>query len=160
MLEISLTKTLAAKYKCSVKEVYRRYGSRNKDGYVVLSATFRGRSGELTATFGGIPFKHKKLTEYGVDFDINLAENFHTDRRSERVDRMLTYSCEVCGALGPVQMHHIRKLADLKNKKPWEVQMSAMRRKTLAVCGSCHQEIHAGRYDGPRLSSLPESRVQ
>ena len=159
-LEISLTKTLAAKYKCSVREVYRRYGGRNEDGYVVLSATSLGCSGELTATFGGIPFKHKKLTEYSVDFDINLAENLHTDRRSERVDRMLSYSCEVCGAIGPVQMHHIRKLADLKNKNPWEVQMSAMRRKTLAVCASCHQEIHAGRYDGPRLSSLPESRVQ
>src|SRR5271166_4993821 len=49
-----------------------------------------------------------------------------------------------------VQVHHIRKLSDLKVKgqreKPtWLKVMSAMRRKTLIVCERCHVAIHAGR---------------
>jgi len=51
---------------------------------------------------------------------------------------------------GKVQVHHIRKLSDLKVKgqreKPtWLKVMSAMRRKTLIVCERCHVAIHAGR---------------
>ena len=49
-----------------------------------------------------------------------------------------------------VQVHHIRKLSDLKVKgqreKPtWLKVMSAMRHKTLIVCERCHVAIHAGR---------------
>jgi len=51
---------------------------------------------------------------------------------------------------GKVQVHHIRKLSDLKVKgqreKPtWLKVMSAMRRKTLIVFERCHVAIHAGR---------------
>lgn len=34
--------------------------------------------------------------------------------RSEIEQRLLNDKCELCEAEGPVQMHHVRKLADLK----------------------------------------------
>ena len=37
-------------------------------------------------------------------------------------------------------------LAELKGKENWEKLMIARRRKTMAVCGSCHQKIHHGTF--------------
>ena len=77
--------------------------------------------------------------------------------RNELIKRLLADTCEVCGTKGNCQVHHIRKLADLKVKgqkeKPiWVQMMAARRRKTLIVCHQCHHDIHAGRYDGPTFS--------
>jgi predicted HNH restriction endonuclease len=49
-----------------------------------------------------------------------------------------------------IEVHHLRKLADLKVKgqreKPaWMIKMAALKRKTLIVCEACHDAIHAGR---------------
>ncbi|MFE0061731.1 hypothetical protein [Streptomyces sp. NPDC059003] len=49
-----------------------------------------------------------------------------------------------------MEVHHIRKLADLKQpdrpERPVWVKLMAMRRrKTLVVCRRCHEAIHAGR---------------
>jgi predicted HNH restriction endonuclease len=55
-----------------------------------------------------------------------------------------------------VEVHHVRKLADIdrpgrRPKADLEKIMSARKRKTLVVCGRCHDDIHAGRYDGHSL---------
>jgi AI2M/AI1M-like, HNH endonuclease len=78
---------------------------------------------------------------------------------------MLESRCELCGAHGvPLQMHHVRKLADLRKlgrEKPrWVQIMIARKRKSLAVCEPCHYDIHAGRYDGPsprKLTGEPDA---
>ena len=49
-----------------------------------------------------------------------------------------------------LEVHHIRKLADLNRpgrpeKPPWIHLMAMRRRKTLVICRSCHENIHAGR---------------
>jgi predicted metal-binding protein len=36
----------------------------------------------------------------------------------------------------------------------WRQLMQAMRRKTLVVCRDCHQKIHAGQYDGIKLTKF------
>ena len=45
-----------------------------------------------------------------------------------------------------VQVHQIRKLADLEKPGPerpeWMSLMARRRRKTLVVCGPCHADIH------------------
>jgi hypothetical protein len=70
--------------------------------------------------------------------------------RSEVVERLLAQECELCGAEGDCQVHHVRKLADLDRpgrgeKPPWDKRMAARRRKTLVVCQECHQVIHQER---------------
>jgi predicted HNH restriction endonuclease len=53
----------------------------------------------------------------------------------------------MCGQPGQVYVHQVRKLADLaKPGQPqpaWANLMAKRRRKTLIVCASCHDAIHA-----------------
>jgi len=63
---------------------------------------------------------------------------------------MLADACELCGSQEAVEVHHVRRLADLqrngRSEKPrWVEVMAARRRKTLVVCLACHNDIHAGR---------------
>ena len=55
--------------------------------------------------------------------------------RSEVVQRLLAQECEICGAKDNIEVHHIRKLADIRQKgckeRPeWMLKMSARKRKT------------------------------
>ena len=47
----------------------------------------------------------------------------------------------------PLQMHHVRKLKNLKGKEPWKQFMISRKRKTLAVCVECHRKIHSNKMD-------------
>jgi hypothetical protein len=77
----------------------------------------------------------------------------YVNTRSEIIDRLCNDTCEVCGAKEKVHMHHIRKLRDLnkqgKREMPlWMKTMITRKRKTMAVCKTCHGDIHHNR---PRL---------
>src|SRR6185295_13543884 len=70
--------------------------------------------------------------------------------RSELEARLLKDECKLCGSTSNVEVHHIRALKDLRPKgraeKPERVKrMASRRRKTLVVCATCHEDIHAGR---------------
>src|SRR4051812_45582728 len=98
----------------------------------------------LVARFGGIELRWQK----GAILDEQPREVFGT--RSEVVQRLLAKKCELCGAEGSCQVHHVRKLADLNQpgrseKSPWVKRMAARHRKTLVVCRSCHEAIHSER---------------
>ena len=41
----------------------------------------------------------------------------------------------------------VRKLKDLSGKAEWERQMIARKRKTIALCHSCHVKLHNGKLD-------------
>jgi len=156
-LEISLTKTLARKLKCKVSKVYK--GHRTEiQGLKALRAEHQRRGKEpLVAIFGGIPFERKPDGMGVVDFQFRTAWFKPAGKRSEVVQRLAAGRCELCGVKDePVQVHHIRKLADIdrpgrRPKEPWEKIMAARKRKTLVVCVPCHQQITHGRYDGPRI---------
>lgn len=66
--------------------------------------------------------------------------------RTSMIDRLSARACELCGASDvTLQMHHIRKISDLKErpkKKAWEIKMITRARKTMAVCIPCHKNIH------------------
>jgi hypothetical protein len=74
-------------------------------------------------------------------------------RRKELTQRLRTRRCEWCDTLTDVEIHQVRKLADLTRTgrpQPWWAQLMArMRRKTLVVCVSCHQAIHHGHPTAP-----------
>jgi hypothetical protein len=53
----------------------------------------------------------------------------------------------MCERPADVQVHHVRKLADLgtpgrPHQPEWVNLMAARRRKTLVVCPACHGQIH------------------
>jgi group II intron reverse transcriptase/maturase len=157
ILETSLTKTLAAKFRCGVPEIYRRYQAKVTDQKVLRAVVQRPGKEPLVAVFGGIPLVRMPDGKDATDFHFTRTWNAQTNKRSEAVQRMMAGRCELCETEGIlIQMHHIRKLADIdrpgrRPKADWEKRMSAMKRKTLAVCEDCHEKIHTGRYDGPRI---------
>jgi hypothetical protein len=99
----------------------------------------------LVAHFGGIPLKRHQEAIL-----VDRLAQFVMTNRSELLQRVRADICELCGSQEKVEVHHIRKLADLdkpgRREKPvWVKQMAARRRKTLIVCRKCHEEIHAGK---------------
>jgi group II intron reverse transcriptase/maturase len=148
--ETSLLKTLAGKHKSSVAAMARKYkattetanGPRKCFKVVVQRGSDKK---PLIAQFGGIPLRRKQDAIL-----VDRQPQFAMTNRSELLKRVLADRCELCESREHVEVHHIRKLADLKqpgrNEKPaWVKQMAARRRKTLVVCRKCHETIHAGR---------------
>ena len=154
VMEVALTKTLANKFRMSVVQVYQKYsGIRTVDGrdYKVLIIEVPTQNGTRTFYWGGIPLKVIKPGSEPIDDNIG-QRNVPLSPRTDLIQRLQANECEICGSTNRCEVHHIRKLADLKNRwrgkkqKPvWVVSMIALRRKTLVVCASCHDAIHAGR---------------
>lgn len=150
VMEVSLLKTLAAKHKSTVNKMAHKYKTviETPDGpRTCCEAVVQRDNGRkpLVARFGGIPLKRKR-TAIIADIKPTMA----VTRRNELIHRLLAGQCEMCEGLAGLQVHHVRKLADLnrpgRSERPVWVRIMAMRkRKTLVVCERCHQEIHAGR---------------
>src|SRR6266567_1525339 len=99
----------------------------------------------LVARFGGIPLKRQRTAVI-----TDLTPIMATARRNELIHRLLAGRCELCEGRTGLQVHHVRKLADLNKpgrleRPPWVRLMAMRKRKTLVVCDRCHQDIHAGR---------------
>jgi len=151
--EVSLVKTLANKFRSSAREIYRRFQTKlitTEGSYKVLEVRVdRGPTKKpLMAHFGGVSLAWNPWAAIGE------TPTTVWSGRSELVERLLAQQCELCNSVDQIQVHHVRKLADLKGASPWEKVMSARRRKTLVVCKACHQQIHSGRYDGPALRKV------
>ena len=154
VMEVALTKTLANKFKTSVPKIYHKYGSKRMvDGYAykVLVVEVPTKNGTRYIYWGGIPLKVVKPGLEPIDDNIG-KRNFALSSRTDLIQRLQANECEICGAEGFCDVHHIHKLADLKNRwrgkkeKPgWVKRMIAMQRKTLIVCEKCHVAIHNGK---------------
>jgi group II intron reverse transcriptase/maturase len=164
VMETSLTRTLALKFKTSRTKIYRRFQTRchtEHGTYKVLAVRVeRGLTKPpLVTQFGGIPLRWNRWAK------INEAPTEPIwSGRSEVVERLLADTCELCGARDKIEVHHIRKLTDLDRgghspQPRWAKIMAARRRKTLVVCQACHHAIQYGRYDGPALSNRSHWRA-
>ena len=150
VMETSMLKTLAGKHKSTVTKMARRYKAAvdTPDGQrMCFQVTVQRDKGKkpLVARFGGIPLKRQR-TAVITDRNPVMA----TARRNELIHRLLAGQCEMCEGREGLQVHHVRKLADLNKpgrpeRPPWVHLMAMRKRKTLVVCERCHQDIHAGR---------------
>jgi hypothetical protein len=144
----SLLKTLASKRKTSTTAIARKYQTtvQAPNGTVLKCLQVQvEREGKrpLVAQFGGIQLIPQPQA---VLLD-QLPKPLNTG--TEILQRLLAKVCEICKSSQKVEVHHIRKLADLevkgrKERPGWMKLMAARRRKTLVVCRSCHMKIHAG----------------
>ncbi len=149
IMETSLTKTLAAKLKLSVRKVYAKYHTTllvDQKPYKGLQVVIQRKEGKkpLIAQWGGIPLRRR------MDLPLPDTPYPYWDARTELVQRLLADTCELCGSQTDIEVHHIRALKDLKRygraeKPAWVKTMAARHRKTLVVCRSCHKDIHHGR---------------
>lgn len=148
ILRFSLARTLAAKFKISVKRVFRRFGR-------AITIPVKGRDG-----------KGDRQVPFYLNNDWKKDRNAFTTRDAT-VDlvrlalRMRTRSklgqpCCICGSPDGIEMHHVRHIRKMGDKKPtgFTAVMRALNRKQIPVCTSCHRKIHRGTYNGMRLSDL------
>lgn len=141
IMEYSMYKTFACKYRTSVVKICRKYKKNN-----VFTVIFKNKKGEnKIRVFYNEGFKRKNSNYHSwVD---NLTAQFSTTTTS-LIDRLKANVCELCGATDKnLDMHHVRKLKGLDNKKPWEKHMIARKRKTIALCRSCHKLTDIGKKD-------------
>ena len=159
VMEESLVRTLARKYRTTCTKIYRRYGTRLQTAegtYKVLQVTVKRQPPKkaLTAHFGGVSLKSNKWASLNDQPTKPIWSG-----RSEVVERLLAQECELCGSDHQIEVHHVRKLADLNPKDgselpEWKRRMAARQRKTLVVCRVCHEAIQYGNYDGKTLHCL------
>ncbi len=151
VMDQSLTKTLARKHHTSVQHICDQYKAElNVDGVIYKGLRVvvpREGKKPLVATWGGIPLR------WDIQANLEDQPQRRWNRRSELEKRLLAQVCEQCGATfltDLIEVHHIRALKDLtkyegRQKPLWVKIMAARRRKTLVLCRTCHQDLHAGR---------------
>jgi group II intron reverse transcriptase/maturase len=146
--ETSMLKTLAAKHESSMTKMARKYKATIETTHgrrTCFEATVE-RAGRkpLVAQFGGIALKRQKRA---VLEDRQPAPI--TTRRKELIQRLLAGRCELCEGRARVEVHQVRRLADLtttgRPQPAWAELMAKRRRKTLVVCLPCHDTIHPRR---------------
>jgi len=158
ILQTSLLKTLAGKHKTKMSKIIKMYHVPDQEYTTYRVIVTRPEKEPLVATFGGMSLR-KNPDGMGMNgFDLQVAWHRPASSRTEAVMHLLYGKCTLCGAKG-VEMHHIRKLADIdrpgrRPKANWERIMAARKRKTIPVCKSCHDDIHAGRYDGETINAV------
>lgn len=141
VMKYSLFKTFAAKYKTRISRIRKKYG------YQRFGVKYPSKSGKAVAYLYDEGFKKDKdfVTIPTVDVIPFVHRNLNS---TSLISRLKAQKCEWCGAEGvPIEMHHIKKIKDLKSKAGWEVVMIGRKRKTLALCHVCHDKLHAGKLD-------------
>jgi group II intron reverse transcriptase/maturase len=154
VMETSMLKTLAGKHRSSMSKMAARHKAKiaTPHGPRTCFEARIERDGRqpLVARFGEIPL-HRRKTATVLDQQPIRVDYPH----KELLTRLLADTCEICQQTGEVQAHHIRKLKDLGAPGPlqpqWVKAMAIRRRKTLVVCATCHDLIHA-RQPAPSLT--------
>lgn len=137
----SFLKTMANKHQTSMQKVATQL---NRGGYLTVRETGKdGRRREYKL------FKLKDV-KCKVVFDPEVDTpplTFKYTSGSELLRRLNADKCEYCEREGGYfEVHHVHKLADIKEgKQPWERLMIARKRKTLVLCVECHRKLTAGK---------------
>lgn len=149
----SLVCTIAQKEKISSKKVYKKYGipipkktgtgTRNEIG-----VTYHTKKCEKTLIY----FNDSIKKNDSIDINVRDVFGYNYSINSTLLLRLNKNECELCGSNEQIEVHHIRKLKDIKDKyrkrgqrvPNWVLTMSEMNRKTLIVCKKCHVKIHNG----------------
>ncbi len=154
VMATSRLKTLASQHRSTVTQMARPYKAtiETPDGpRACLQVTVEREGGRkpLVARFGGIPLRRPR-TVVRPDLSPIMA----SPRRTELIHRLLTERCEVGDADVHLEVHQVRKRADLnppgrRERPAWRHLMATRRRTTRVVGRRGHANIHAGRLSVP-----------
>jgi group II intron reverse transcriptase/maturase len=128
--------TLTLKYKLKHRsKVFKKYGK-----YLECSET--GTRFWLPATF--------RRTREFISQEVTMVEDIFRKRWNRKFTKSnLNKSCVVCGK-SPVEMHHVRKIRDLREKAAgkksdfFTAQIAAINRKQVPLCREHHKQLHSG----------------
>ncbi|MFS0987436.1 reverse transcriptase domain-containing protein [Enterococcus durans] len=141
-MKYSMYKTFAGKYNSSITKIAGKYIHSG-----LFCVSYRTKNGKKTRTLYHHKFKKSDTPIKNSSVD-GLPNTLIYRGRTELTQRLLANQCEWCGSTeGKMEVHHIKKLKDLKGKSAWERKMIARNRKTMVLCESCHKKLHAGKLD-------------
>ena len=151
LLQFSCAKTLCRKRQCSLKALFTKVGlrcevpkKRDSDGKVISS----------TSLALNHDWKKNKMAfkdGNGPSDQIHLGINLRTRTKLEE-------RCAICDSDDNVQMHHVRHIRKGKAKGFVQI-LQALNRKQIPVCGTCHNKIHHGTYDGLSIKDLANPKI-
>lgn len=135
VMEYSMYKTFAYKYRKSMSQIIGKYSDHGK-----FRVAYETKKGTKYCYFYDEGFKRKE--EINRWLNDTLPSYRAPDKPNTLAGRLRRHVCELCGQeSSEMLMHHVRKLADLTVATEWERLMKQKRRKTLAVCPSCFDVI-------------------
>lgn len=141
-MKYSMYMTFASKYKSSVRKILRKYQVNN-----LFQVKYKTKKGVSIRELYNERMVHVKIPNSNSSIDIT-ANTLIYRSQMELTKRLLADKCEWCGKQSSdIEVHHVRKLKDLKGKARWEKAMIARRRKTMILCHDCHVDLHYGRLD-------------
>ena len=133
-LKLSCARTLALKYKLRfASKVYRRFGGR-------LKCPDTGLEIFIPDTFKAI---------YKFSINAPIPDEVLFKRWNNKLTRSSLFRyCAICGTSHQVEMHHVRKVKDLKAKAAggkldfFTMQMASINRKQVPLCRTHHAALH------------------
>lgn len=133
--EYSCLKTLAAKYKSSVHKMIAKFRIDKHWG-----VKYQTKTGEKVCYFYKEGFRRNKTPgKYDPDPIANTRVYMAKTELEQRINANV---CEWCGKQDEhCEVHHVKRLKDLKGKALWEKLMIERKRKTLVLCQECHNKI-------------------
>ena len=138
IMEYSMYKTFAGKYKSTMRKINKKY--RRDKRFVV---EYEQKGVVKSRNFYKASFQ-RRTTAYDQSCDLQPYSVADVSR-TNLTDRLKAEKCELCGAKDKLIMHHTNKLKNIEGKKSWEKLMLARKRKTIALCASCHRLRHLGK---------------
>lgn len=143
ILKYSCALTISSKMKLkTMRGAFKRYGKN-------LTIKDKGKS----VSYPNISYKRprKMWARREDDFDFESYFEKLVYRHRRHVGN-LTGPCIICGCTENIEVHHVRALKDVSNKRDWlSMMMAKFSRKQVPVCKACHVKIHKGIYDGKRI---------
>ena len=135
-MKYSMLKTFGSKYRCKVRKIKERYVKNGE-----FTVAYKTKSGMKESVYYHDGFRKKTEPALGQVDMLDIYKKY--DKPNSLAIRLHTNKCELCGTdCDGLEMHQVRRLKDLNGEQEWERIMLQRRRKTLAVCPSCHIEIH------------------
>ena len=140
IMQYSMFKTFATKYRTTMRRMIGKLRIGKNFG-----VRFTDKKGKTkTRLFYNEGFARKPLQKNAV-VDV-IPKTVMYSSKTSLMARLSAGQCELCGKTDcEIEIHHVRKLKDLKGKSYWERFMIARNRKTLALCLDCHEKLHSGK---------------
>ena len=150
VMKYSMLKTFARKYKTNVHRIQARF---NQGGNFTVE--YQTKSGNKKAVFYNKGFARQLEPLQFVSGMLPQYQKY--DKFNSLKNRVKYGLCELCGKKSDrIELHQVKRLKDLKGLAAWELLMLERRRRTLAVCPECHDNIHSQiRLAGNKINGEP-----
>jgi len=145
ILKYSCALTFASKLKLkTLKKVFSKFG---------YNLSIKADNGKIIREFNENLFSKKatgfKIANYNPLSVIDLAT-----KAVKRSKDSFGLPCTICGSTEKIEIHHIKHLKNIIKTTKNNYLLSIIvriNRKQVPLCQLCHNKVHRGKYDGPKL---------